>query len=100
MSTNPYLDLLRGSLAYGQQDPLLTRAQTSQSAPGEINGTFSPVKLVHNAGATDPLEQVAAISSHGPRQGLAHQTYDLGNGMRANVYYDANGHRKVFTYKV
>lgn len=93
---DPLQAFLQGSMAYqqrtGHEDPL-------GAAAGRMTGRYgqSPVKQVTNDGATG-LNRVAQLTSHGPRQGQGHSTFDLGNGLKANVYFDANGRRKTFVF--
>lgn len=40
------------------------------------------------------------VTSHGPRKGMVHQRYTLGDGLFANVYYDPRtGRRQVVRFK-
>lgn len=57
-----------------------------EQAPGELE--------------TGPGGQAFQVTQHGPRAGLVHQRYDLGDGLKANVYYDpATGEREVVRFR-
>lgn len=98
---DPLATLLQGSMRYQQQhgeDPL--GAAAGRGALGTSGGAFGsrpPVSQVTD-GQAQGLNRVAQVTSHGPREGQAHTTFDIGNGLKANVYYDAKGRRKTFVY--
>lgn len=71
-----------------QQDPLA--AQVGQKS---FPGLAGPL-------ANDPIRMLSTGReiTHGANAGQTAQTYDLGNGKTANVYYDPNGRRRVNVY--
>lgn len=71
------------------QDPLAARIGQQGAHTGL--GTPDPIKLLQTAG--QPFHQV----THGSNAGQMAQSYDLGNGKVANVYY-RNGKRQVRVY--
>lgn len=93
---DPMQAFLANALKYGKADPLAARARQGLSMGGAAGQ--QPVSLVRNEAGAGALGKVAGVASHGPREGHAHNTFDLGNGMKANVYYDAAGKRKVYVY--
>lgn len=102
--TSPLEMLQAGMEAYksrGGVDPakalMALRESQGIGATGRQRGPTPPVQQVRNEGAQG-LEQIAQLTSHGPREGQAHLTFDLGQGVKANVYFDAHGRRKTFVY--
>lgn len=88
---NAYQEYLRRS--GHTQDPLAAqRGQASGPRAFGGAGQMDPVQLLKFAG--NPYRQI----SHGANAGQMAQTYDLGGGKRANVYYDENGRRRVNVY--
>jgi hypothetical protein len=87
---NAYQEWLRRSGR--SQDPLAARI--GQKAQPGIGGAMAsdPIKLLTQGG--QPFHEV----SHGENAGQFAQTYDLGNGQKANVYYDRGGRRRVNVY--
>lgn len=71
------------------QDPLAAQVGQPHGHPGL--GTPDPIKLLQYAG--QPFRQI----THGANAGQMAQSYDLGNGKIANVYY-RNGKRQVRVY--
>jgi hypothetical protein len=45
------------------------------------------------------LERALQTSTSGPRSGQSHETYELGDGRRAHVYYSPQGKRSVFVFR-
>lgn len=103
-STGPSspVDVLQAGMeaykAQGRQDPLEALLGTRKGPDGGfVRPGHSPVQQVVDD-SVQGINRVAQITSHGPREGKAHTTFDLGNGLKANVYFDANGRRKTFVF--
>lgn len=94
---DPAVALMQAYQAYrgahgGQEDPLAARAAQVQ---GPAKGTGSgDVRLLTGAGGADPFQ----TTMQGPRAGQTRQSYDLGDGRMAHVYYTPQGKRKVFVF--
>lgn len=91
---DPAVALMQAYQAYrgahgGQEDPLAARA-----AQGPVKGQDAGVHLLTGAGGSEPFQTTAG----GPRAGQTRQTYDLGDGRMAHVYYTPAGKRKVFVF--
>lgn len=96
---DPLQVLLQGAVKYQQQhgqDSLAARVGGGMlgAAPGWGQGR---VRLLQPGGTG--LAAAGQVTQQGPRAGRAHQTYDLGNGFLANVYFDENGKRQVFKFR-
>lgn len=73
------------------QDPLAARVGR-QPPPDQPGAAHTAVDLLRFGG--NPFRQI----THGANAGLFAQTYSLGDGRTANVYYDPNGRRRVRAY--
>lgn len=95
-STNPGLALLQAYQAWQKrtgrkEDPLQALVGQRRRPLGSF-GPNAPVALQGEGG--NPFRTI----THGENAGLTAQTYELGNGETANVYYDRNGRRRVNVY--
>jgi hypothetical protein len=102
-SADPLSALLQGSMRYqqlqGHEDPLAAAAARGHLGNSGAFGSGSPVPTQVVDDQAQGLNRVAQLSSHGPRQGQAHTTFDLGDGRLANVYIDHSGRRRVFVFR-
>lgn len=82
-----------------QFDPLSERrgqAGPGQSGPARTSLAHSPVQLLTGGDIGGGLIQ---RTTSGPRAGLLRQSYDLGDGRTAHVYYDEHGRRQVQVFR-
>jgi hypothetical protein len=78
-----------------QQDPMLDQTRSRHRGNSTLVEELTPGKLLPAADG-----EAFRVTSHGPRQGMVHQRYDVGGGRLANVYYDPKtGRREVVRFR-
>jgi hypothetical protein len=104
---DPLTNLINGYQAWarlhgGAGEKYAGLAQSHRDVGGGIENRLSGRSAVQQVTAPGGagLAQLARVNQSGnERQGRGFQTYDLGNGQVAHVYYDAKGRRQVVKFR-
>jgi hypothetical protein len=99
---SPVAKFLAGYSAHNKRAGLSRLEQLAMSG-GRVRASglgeaASPVTALSPGTQGNALQRAIGVRSSGPRAGEAFAAYDLGNGKRAHVSYDAQGKRKVFVF--
>lgn len=95
---DPLAVLLQGAMRYERRrgrDPLAARADGMAA----YDRGSQPSAAFEQAGAPGVRALMSGVTQSGPRAGQARNSFDLGNGWLANVYFDENGKRQVMKFR-
>jgi hypothetical protein len=101
---SPIAKYLAGQATHNRQSGLGGLEQLAMSGGRMRSSTSgweaaSPVTALSPGSQGNALQRAIGVRQGGPRAGEAFTAYDLGDGRRAHVSFDAKGKRQVFVFR-